>query len=158
MVDDVGDLATVALQPVAQAEQGVLVRQVHREVVELCRLLVGHAGGLRERVKVLAGVLEERDRVARRHLEEVVPERRSGECRHQARIEDAVPEADRRVHVRRHESEVVHAPPVDRVRGSCHSRKVRRRRRPGYPWTTDIASTARRVGGEPSALSGKVAA
>ena len=75
MVDDVGDLAAVRLEPVAQPQQGVLVGQVQRQVVELRRLRVRDAGRLGEAVELLVGVLEEGDRVARADLEEVVPER-----------------------------------------------------------------------------------
>ena len=64
VIDDVGDLAAVSLQPLAQRLQGVLVGQVERQVVELRGSWVGHPGGLGEAVDLGVVVLEEGDRVA----------------------------------------------------------------------------------------------
>src|SRR3954463_14909657 len=60
-------------------------------------------------------VLEERDGVAWCDLEEVVPERGRRQRDDEPRVEDAVPEAHRRVHVGGDEGEVVDAPPVHGV-------------------------------------------
>ena len=72
VVDDVGDLAAGVLEAVAQGEQRLLVGQVERQVVELDRPRVGHAGRLGERLDVVVGVLEEGDRALLAEGEEVV--------------------------------------------------------------------------------------
>ena len=112
VVDDVGDLAPGVLEAVAQGEQRLLVGQVERQVVELDRSRVGHAGRLGERLDLGVGVLEEGDRALLPEGEEVVPEARRADRRHELGTEHAVVEAHRRVHVVGDEGEVVDAPPV----------------------------------------------
>ena len=143
MVDDVGDLAVGALQALAQVEQRLLVGEVEREVVELRRARVGNAGRLAERLRRRVGVLEERDRVLRTELEEVVPEAGRADRRDEPRAERAVVEAHGRVHVVGDEREVVDPPPVRRrhfvrrrnVRASSCASSVRLRLRlPSVPF------------------------
>ena len=112
VVDDVGDLAVGGLQPGPQVEQGLLVDEVERQVVELRGAGVGDPGRLGEAVDLDALVLEERDRVARADLEEVVAERVRADGRHEPGAEHADVEADGRVHVGAHQREVVDAPPA----------------------------------------------
>ena len=145
MVDDVGDFAVVALEAIAQPQERFLVRQVQRQVVELRRLLVRHAGGLRVHVEVLVRVLEERDGVAGPDVEEVVPERRRADRRDQSCAEDAVPEADSGVHVRSDEGEVVDPPPVNGIGAGVHG-----------PQRTPGGKGLKRSGGEAAPKDGSV--
>ena len=90
----------------------LLVGQVEREVVELRRPPVGHAGRLREALELDALVLEERDRLLGAELEEVVAEGSGADGGDEPGAEHPVVEAHGRVHVGRDEGEVVDAPPM----------------------------------------------
>ncbi len=120
VVDDLGDLAVVRQQALAQLEERVLVGQVERHVVELDGPRVGDPGRLGEGVELDAPVLEERHRVGRAELEEVVPECRRADRGHEPGPEDAVVEARGRVHVGGDEGQVVDATPARRVQVSGH--------------------------------------
>ena len=110
MIDDVGDLAVGLEQPLAEAEQRLLVGQVEREVVELARDRVGDPGRLLEVRGV--GPFEERERVPGADLEEVVAQRARHRRRHEPHAEHALVEPDGGVHVGGDERQVVDAAPA----------------------------------------------
>ena len=90
-----------ALRRSRSAQQRLLVGQVERQVVELDRPRVGHAGRLGERLDLDVGVLEEGDGRLLAEGEEVVAERRRADRGDELGAEHAVVEAHGRVHVRR---------------------------------------------------------
>ena len=82
-------------------------------MVELHCTWVGDSGGLGKRLDGVIRVLEERNRVLRPQLEEVMTEvTRRREVGDQPGTEHPVIEADRRIHVVGDQREVVDSPPA----------------------------------------------
>ena len=80
-------------------------------MIELHLALVRHARRHLEAPERDVGVLEERHGLLRAELEEVVAERLRAQMRDEPRAEHLVPEPHRRVHVRRHQREMVDSAP-----------------------------------------------
>ena len=109
MVDHRRHLGTGRQEPLAQHLERVLVGNVEGDVVELDGAVARPAGGLGEGLG--PGHLEEGDRVAAPHLEEVVAHRPGHRGRGEPHPEHADVEADGRVHVGGDERQVVDALP-----------------------------------------------
>ncbi len=124
VVDDVGDLAVVVDEPLAQRGQRGLVGQVQRQVIELRLARVGHARRQRERLDDQPVVLEERHRALRTEVEEVVAKARRADRAHEGRAEHPAIEPNGRIHVGCDERQVVDAAPR-RCRRVLHRGLVR---------------------------------
>ena len=111
MVDDIGDPATMRLQSALQLLQGVLIRKVERQMIELHLALVRHPGWYLKPFHDDVSVLEKRHGLLVTELEEVVPEGFVAQVRDEPRSEHPVPEPRGGVHVVRDQGEVVDAPP-----------------------------------------------
>ena len=127
----VGDLGARREQPLAQHLERVLVGDVERDVVELDGAVARPARRLGERLGPLH--LEERDRVAAAHLEEVVAHRPGHGGGGEAHAEHADVEAHGGVHVGGDERQVVDALPA----GSAVGQFVR-----SQPWHQSYAARA----------------
>ena len=91
--------------------QRVLVRQVERQVIELNLATIRHSGRQLETLQPHVGVLEERHRLLRTELEEVVPKRLIPEVRDKSRTEHTMPEPHGGIHVRGHQRQMIDPPP-----------------------------------------------
>ena len=103
----------------------LLVGKVERQVVELGRAFVGHAGAVDERLGRHIGVLEEGHGALGTELEEVVAELGRADRGDEPGTEGSMVEADRRVHIGGHERKMVDPLPVrSRTLGvGCASRR-----------------------------------